>query len=98
MNLFAKSLSVAALFAFTAFAGEWKGTISDSHCGAKHADGTGEKCVQGCIKKGASAVFVTDGKVLKIANGDSVKDHLGHEVTITGKLDGDTVTVESVKM
>jgi len=98
MKFFAKSLSVAALFAFTAFAGEWKGTISDSHCGAKHADGAGEKCVQGCIKKGASAVLVTDGKVLKIANGDAVKDHLGHKVTVTGELDGDTITVESVKM
>jgi hypothetical protein len=41
---------------------------------------------------------VTEGKVLKIANPDKVKDHLGHLVVVTGKLDGDTVTIESVKM
>ena len=43
-------------------------------------------------------MFVTDGKVIKIANADKVMDHLGHKVTITGKLDGDTVTIDSVKM
>jgi len=25
-------------------------------------------------------------------------DHLGHKVTVTGKLDGDTITIDSVKM
>ena len=43
-------------------------------------------------------MFVTGDKVIKIANQDAVKEHLGHKVTITGNLDGDTVTVDSVKM
>ena len=89
-----------ALFAACAFAGEWKGTISDSKCGAAHADASEKsmKCVNGCVKGGQKAVFVSDGKVIQIANQDAVKEHLGHKVTLTGKLEGDTVTVDSVKM
>ena len=87
--------------ALSAFAGEWKGTISDSKCGAKHADASekSQACVKGCVKGGSAAVFVTeDGKVLKIHNADAVKEHLGHKVTVTGTLDGDAVHVDSVKM
>ena len=83
-----------------AWAETWTGTISDSHCGAKHAAG-GEKdmaCVQKCVGGGADAVFVTGDKVIKIANADAVKEHLGHKVRITGDLNGDTVTVSKVSM
>ena len=95
-----KKIAIVALFAASAFAAEWKGTISDAKCGAAHADASEKsmKCVQACVKAGQAAVFVTDGKVLKIANQDKVAAHLGHKVTLTGKLDGDTVTVDDVKM
>lgn len=95
-----KKVAFIALFAACAFAGEWKGTISDAKCGAAHADASEKsmKCVNGCVKGGQKAVFVSDGKVLQIANQDKVKEHLGHKVTLTGKLEGDTVTVESVSM
>jgi hypothetical protein len=77
-------------------AAEWTGAISESGCGLKHANGGGEKCVTGCVKKGAAPVFVTDGKVIKIANADKVMDHLGKKVKVTGKLEGDTVTIETI--
>jgi hypothetical protein len=95
-----KKVAFIALFAACAFAGEWKGTISDAKCGAAHADASEKsmKCVNGCVKGGQKAVFVSDGKVLQIANPDKVKEHLGHKVTLTGKLEGDTVTVDSVSM
>lgn len=97
-----KKLSLAlSLCAVSAFAGTWSGTISDSKCGARHADASEKsmKCVQGCVKGGAAAVFVTgDGKVLKIKDASKVADHLGHKVTITGSVDGDTVDIETVKM
>ena len=95
-----KKFAFVALFAACAFAGEWKGTISDAKCGAAHADASEKsmKCVNGCVKGGQKAVFVTDGKVIQIANQDKVMPHLGHKVTLSGKLDGDTVTVDSVKM
>jgi hypothetical protein len=95
-----KKVALLAAFAFAAFAGEWTGAISEAGCGAKHVDGSEKSiaCVKGCVKKGAAPVFVTDGKVLKIANADKVEEHLGHKVKITGKLDGDTVTIEKVEM
>ena len=87
-----------SVFALTAMAGEYKGYISDAKCGAKHAKDHNAKCVEGCVKGGAAPVFVTDGKVYKIDDAAKVQEHLGHEVTITGELSGDTVKVESVKM
>jgi hypothetical protein len=89
-----------SLGALSAFAESWTGTISDEHCGAKHAAAAEAdmKCSQSCIGRGAAAVFVVGDKVLKIDNQDAVKGHEGHKVTITGKLTGDTVHVDSVKM
>jgi hypothetical protein len=90
-------MTVATL---SAFAGEWTGYIGDATCAAKgkadsaeHAD-----CAAKCIKGGAAPVFVVGDKVYKIANTDTVMAHAGHKVTITGDIDGDTVTVKSVKM
>ena len=37
-------------------------------------------------------------QVYKIADQDKVTEHAGQKVTITGKMDGDTIKVESVKM
>jgi hypothetical protein len=88
-----------ALMAASSFAAEWKGVISEAGCGLKHsaASAGAEKCVTACVKKGQAPVLVTDGKVVKIANGDKVMDFLGKSVVVTGKLAGDTVTIESVK-
>lgn len=97
-----KLMLVSSVFALSAFAGEYKGTISDAKCGAAHADASEKsiKCVQGCVKKGGEAVLVSEGKVLKIdaASKDKIAPHLGHKVTITGNLTGDTLTVDSVTM
>ena len=37
-------------------------------------------------------------KVYKLADQDKVTAHAGHKVTITGKMEGDTIKVDSVKM
>ena len=91
-------IAFIALFAMSAMAGDWTGAISEAGCGLKHADGgaSAEKCVASCVKRGAAPVFVSDGKVIKIANADKVMDFLGKKVKVTGKLDGDTVTVEKI--
>ena len=86
------------MLAVSAVAAEYKGYISDAKCGAKHAKDHNAKCVEGCVKGGAEAVFVHKGKVYKVDDPDKVKDHLGHDVTISGELKGDTVHVESVSM
>jgi len=96
-------LAFAALSSMTALAAEWTGTISDAMCGMKHADASKEsiECVQKCVKGGQPAVFVTsDNKILKIdpASMKQVTPHLGHKVTVTGKVDGDTLKIDSIKM
>jgi hypothetical protein len=77
-------------------AAEWIGAISESGCGLKHAAGGAEKCVQACVKKGAAPIFVVDGKVVRIANGEKVMDYLGQKVKINGRMEGNTVTVDSI--
>lgn len=91
-------LLVLSLFALTAVAGEWTGYISDSKCGAKGAKDAHKDCAVNCVKGGASPVFVTDGKVYKIDDASKVQDHIGHKVTITGEMKGDSVSIEDVKM
>jgi hypothetical protein len=85
----------------------WKGTLSDSMCAAKHsADKHGDKatshrdCVEKCLKNGGEYVFISDGKVYKIANQDfaELKAHAAHEVMLTGEMKGDTITVSKVEM
>ena len=98
-----KKVALVALFAMSAFAASWTGYISDSGCGKNHADGSEKsmKCVNACVnKKGAAPVFVVGDNVYKIDDATKAKvmDHLGHKVTVDGKLSGDTVTVDSVKM
>jgi hypothetical protein len=94
--------------ALPALAAEWKGKISDSNCNAMHADGehgskktTDRECVNVCVKKGASYVFVGEkDKVYKIANQDfaGLKTHAGHNVTVTGTMKEDTVTISKIEM
>lgn len=95
-----RKFSLSLMFlSVTAFAGDWTGYISDSKCGAAHADGSAKSvgCVKGCIKGGQEAVFVSDGKVLKIANQDKVPAELhGQKVTIHGDLSGESVTIASI--
>jgi hypothetical protein len=99
-KLFAMS-ALMAVGSLSAFAGEWSGYIADSKC--KHTDGTAAHiaCTEKCVKGGADAVFVTsDDKVLKIdkASIDKITPHLGHKVTVTGNVTGDTISIDSVKM
>ena len=99
-----KTLATAGLFlsffAVGAFAESWSGTVSDEHCGAKHvaASEKDQACAEKCAKGGAAAVFVAGDKVYKIENQDAVKGHMGHKVTITGKMTGDSIHIDDVKM
>jgi hypothetical protein len=94
-----KLLPLLGLAAMSAFAADWTGYVIDKNCASKKEKWGDVACAQDCIKKGAAAVFVTeDGKVYTVSNQDKIKEHAGHKVTITGKMDGDTITVDEVKM
>jgi putative cell wall-binding protein len=97
------AIALIALVASLSFASDAQtvnGWISDSKCGAKGANAGAEACTKKCIGAGASAVVVSDKDqtVLKVDNPDSLKDHYGHHVAVTGKITGDTIHVDSVKM
>jgi hypothetical protein len=58
------------------------------------------KCVARCVRRGSTVVLVTeDGTIHKIVNQDKVEaESNGRKVTVTGKIEGDAITVENVKM
>jgi hypothetical protein len=77
------------------------GYIVDQSC-AKKGKGmwNNAECVARCVRDGDKIVLVTEeGKVFQISNQDKVTpDSFGQVVTLLGKTDGDTITVETVKM
>jgi hypothetical protein len=107
MNTVRLGALVVALTAAPAFAAPqtWTGTISDSMCGAKHMEGehgmkvSDKECTTMCVKKGAKYVFVTDGKVLAIANQDfrGLAQQAGAAVRLTGELKSDSVTISKLE-
>ena len=77
----------------------WTGTVSDSHCGARHAVASEKAaaCVARCVKGGAKYVLVSGGKVYQLDAQDKFTDYAGKSVKVTGSLQGDTIAVESVE-
>lgn len=92
------TLALVAGFSTVAMAAEFKGYIIDEKCSAKAAMKGNVDCATMCIKGGSPAVLVTEeGKVYKIADQAKVVALAGKQVTITGDMKGDTITVSSVK-
>src|ERR1700724_1970608 len=84
-----------------------EGTISDSMCGASHAmmmemhkdaKMTDRDCTLACVKGGGKFVFVSGGKVYNVANQKlaALTEHAGETVSVTGDVQGDTITVSKV--
>jgi hypothetical protein len=93
-----KVLAVFALVASCGLAADWTGYLVDKSCAGKKAMWGNEQCAQSCLKRGDPAVFVTaDGTIYQVADQDKVKSLAGKKVTITGKMDGTTITVDTVK-
>ena len=101
MNKVWMAVSIGSLVAGAALAESMSGTISDANCGAKHAAATEKDaaCAKSCVKRGAAPVFVSNGKVYKISEGsqEKVAALVGDKVIVDGKVDGDTVTIESAE-
>jgi hypothetical protein len=97
-----KTITAMALmtigFAAIGMGAEYKGFVEDQACSTKPEMKGDAACAQKCIKGGSPAVLVTeDGKIYKISNQDKIVASAGENVTVTGKLKGDTLTIESVK-
>src|SRR5262249_12838180 len=100
MNKAFAALTLAMGLSFSAMAADVTGTIIDEKCSTKAAMKGDAACAEKCIKGGSPAVLLTDdGKVYKISEQDKITKHAGHKVTVTGKVDGMTITtVDNVKM
>jgi hypothetical protein len=96
LGMLVAALMVSGCMAMAATS--WTGTVSDSNCGAKHAVASeaAAKCVAGCITHGAKYVLVSKGKVYSVAPQDKFADFAGKSVKVTGTMEGDSITAESV--
>jgi hypothetical protein len=96
-----KLTAVAALalgLAAVGMAADFKGFVEDTKCSTNPAMKNDADCAQKCIKGGSPAVLVTeDGKIYKVDSQAKLAPHAGMNVTVTGTLKGDTITVASVK-
>ncbi len=78
-----------------AFAGTWKGHISDLKCGTM----VDAACNRRCIEEGQSAVLVDDetGELRPISNTDFVKSYAGAHVEVKGTSKDGQITVRVVR-
>jgi len=96
------TMVVLTLFAFSclswAASKSWTGTVSDEHCGAKHAKASAdaESCVEKCVSGGSKYVLVSHGKVYQVDDQDKFKGLGGKSVKVTGSLSDSTITVAEV--
>ena len=74
------------------------GWISDASCGASNANDSAasRECAKNCLNNGAAPVFVSEGKVYKVAGKVDVKKHVDYKVKVTGDVKGDTVTITEI--
>jgi tRNA isopentenyl-2-thiomethyl-A-37 hydroxylase MiaE len=92
------ALTVAALAGAAATKGTWTGWVTDEHCGAKGASADHKACAEKCMAKGSKLVFynTADKKIYGLDKQDVAKANLGHEVKVTGELDGKNIKVDSI--
>jgi hypothetical protein len=104
--MISKFTFATALLATSCFGATWTGKISDSSCGVSHAQmraahpdlASDKDCTLACIKSGSKYVFVSKGKVFQVENQnlDDLQKYAGQNVTVTGKLTGDSIEVASI--
>jgi hypothetical protein len=75
------------------------GTVSDEMCGAHHMmkGATAAQCTRACVKQGSDFSLVSGDKVYTLKGDKSQLDKFaGQNVTVKGKVDGKTFTVDSI--
>lgn len=76
------------------------GYIVDRSCAGQKAMWDDAACTARCAKSIPLVLVTEDGTVYKIANQEKVKSetYYGKKVTVSGKMEGNTITVDSVKI
>ncbi|HWR49840.1 MAG TPA: hypothetical protein VN428_01955 [Bryobacteraceae bacterium] len=99
MKRFVLSVLMLAAFAISAVAAEsMSGLITCDKC--RHTDAKAQDCAKSCVKNGVKPVFYDSAsqKFYQIVNADKAKPHVGHNVVVTGTVEGDNLTIASLKM
>ena len=80
--------------------GRWNGWITDENCGAKGANAAHRACAEKCLERGSKLVLynLADRRLYKLDKQELAKEHIGHEVIVTGTCDGDKIAVDSITM
>jgi hypothetical protein len=91
----------SSLFAFAAGKQTFTGEVGDAMCGRKHMEGTAADCTRTCVGKGSKFALVVGEKIYILDTADkaalaTLDKQAGKNATVTGTLDGDTITVSSV--
>ncbi len=93
-------LLISASFVFKGDDVHLKGVIEDSTCALSKTQmsplDSRIACVKKCLKAGAYAVLVVDGKIYKIANQKAVLKYAGESVSVDGTLTNDTIQVTKI--
>jgi streptogramin lyase len=75
------------------------GTVTDDMCGTHHmmAGATAAQCTLACVKQGSNFALVSGDNVYTL-KGDKSQfgKFAGQNVTVKGKVDGKTFTVDSI--
>jgi hypothetical protein len=77
------------------------GEVGDAMCGRQHMGGTAAECTRTCVGKGSKFALVVGEKIYTLDTTDktalaTLDQQAGKNATVTGTLDGDTITVSSV--
>lgn len=99
VTVLAAALALLPLASLRADSGSWNGWITDENCGAKGANAAHADCAKTCLGKGAKAVFFNnaDKKIYKLDKQDLAKTQIGHEVTVKGEANGDSIAISSIE-
>jgi len=98
MRKLTAAATLALGLAAIGMAADFKGFVEDEMCSTKPEMKGNAACAQRCIKGGSPAVLITEeGKIYKIANQPKIVEFAGKNVTVSGALKDDTITVASVK-
>jgi hypothetical protein len=76
------------------------GTVSDVMCGKKHMmqGKTAAECTRECVKEGSDFALVVGDKIYTLKGDKTMMDKFaGANVTVKGKINGSTMTMESIK-
>jgi hypothetical protein len=99
------------LFSAAAFSGvptwasgnrTFTGEVGDTMCGRKHMEDTpAAECTRACVAHGSKYALIIGDKIYALDTSDkaalaTLDKQAGKMATVTGTLDGDTITVSSV--